>query len=314
MNAALPDPWAIRNAWLSGTWTRPDGSLVTGRLWDADTIYRWERYTDHWISQRLDAGDLWQPTGETIREWVNRLIRWDTGQRLGPRSRARAVSIILSFYEHCEQAHGLGPFRLPKRWKIVGVVEEKHPTVYQPWVTDALRTAADQFQGLPSSPGRGPHMQHPSRHRLACYLLLCGLRPKQAILLALENLQPDPTAKILRAKIPLKHHADDQATHKGTLPWPLWRAIEDFLSIRQHQLPATGPHFGPVLTTRSGAPYKRENFRELIRPVVASHPDLADIQPPVRPAWISRSPSPWTHHRDDDQDDDTGPRTTDPGH
>lgn len=296
------DPNAILDDWIAGAWTKPDGTHVVGRLWSPDAEYRWRRYLDHWF--HIHAEDLWEPTGEAIREWAYSLVHWATGQRLGPRSRARAVSVILSFYDHCEHAYGLGPFRLPKRWKIIGVVEEKHPDVYQPWVTDALRTAADRFTGLERARGRSQDISHPSRYRLACYLVLCQLRPKQAMRLDLAGLEPDHDKKILRAKIPLKHHADPAATFNGTLPWPLWRAIEEFMPHRRTAAPYSGPHFGPVLTTRTGGPYDWANFPRLIRDVAATHEDLAEIEAPLRPDWLAHSPSPWGHTREDETEFD----------
>ncbi|MEW1679365.1 hypothetical protein AB0O47_39860 [Streptomyces noursei] len=295
----FPDPLPIRDAWLSGNWTSASGDVHAGRLWDEDSVYRWERYLDHWFVEH--AHDQGEPTPEKIRAWANSLVRADNGHRLSPPSRARAVSVVLSWYDHLERYHDLGPFRLPRRWKIIGVIEPNEPRKYQPWVTDALRTAADRFQGLPPAPGRGLAMQHPSRHRLACYLLLANLRPKQVTHLRLENLAPDEKRKILHAKIPLKHHADDTTVYNGTLPWPIWRTVQDFMTVRRYDDDVTGYDYGPVLTTRSGLPYKWQNFRELIRPIVASDPDLAEIQPPLQPDQLSHSKSPWNdwHLRDD---------------
>lgn len=304
MSTPPPNPQHILENWLAGAWTRPDGSEVSGHLWSPDAAYRWRRYLDHWFHHQGE--DLWDPDAEAIRRWAHSLIAWDTRRKLGPRSRARAVSVILSFYDHCEKHHGLGPFHLPARWRIIGVIETKNPETYQPWVTDALRTAADQFTGLPAARGRSAAFQHPARHRLACYLLLCGLRPKQATRLDLANLSPDHATKTLTARIPLKHHADAAATYTATLPWPLWRAIEDFLPHRTTRTPHSGEHFGPVLTTRTGRPYSTdqwENFPRLIREVAATHEDLKDITPPLRPDWIAHSPSPWTHTRTDEPPD-----------
>ncbi|MGW5821180.1 hypothetical protein [Streptomyces noursei] len=295
------DPHEILAQWTTGTWERPDGSIILGQAWDDDTRYRYTTHITEWIHY---AGErIWYPTGNGIRQWSNCLANLETGEPLSPRTRGRAVSAVLSFYDHCETDLAGGPYRLPKRWKITGVIEDKAPGTYQAWVTDALRTAADRYQGR-----TGRHVKetskHPQRARLACYLLLAGLRPFQARRIRLENLRPDPHNKTLGAFIPMKNR-DDDAGIWGTLPWILHSVITEYLDVRGHAAPHSTPTSGTLLTNRSGAPLHRSDFIPLLHAVAATHPELAELDEPLKGDWVAHSLSPLAHFTVPTKDDDT---------
>lgn len=278
-----PDPRAILDAWLAGTWTRFDGQSVVGHTWDDDTRYRyrvwladgplaWFRYIDRqvWTFEPLHVAD-----------WAGRLTNLD-GTPMSNTGRARAASAVRSFYRHCEVDLGASSWRLPKRWRLVGAIA---PRAREGRLNAdrmrALITAADRY--------RGPH---PERGRLATYLACAGLRVGQIVALELGHIaREDATGP--KWRLPVKNNAASAVAAWSAIPRPVVLALDDYLVERTWRTPHSTQSTGTLLLSRYGRALDRITTLNLVRAVAATHPDLEEIAPTMRLDDVAHSPSPF---------------------
>ncbi|MDG5807924.1 hypothetical protein P9869_35810 [Streptomyces ossamyceticus] len=283
-----PDPYAILRGWLAGAYTRPDGQEVRGRAWDADTRYRYglllagidapPGWRQDWFSY---IGDLvWHFEPLHVQDWAARLTNLD-GTPLAAASRGRAVSAVRSFYAHCEDDLGAARWNLPPRRVLAGPTPPAARETLSRFQTDALRTAADRY--------RGPH---PERARLAVYMTLAGLRPGQSIAVVVQHIQRDNQAGPTW-RLPAKNNSASAVAELQPIPRPVVWALDEYLPVRTHKAPHSGPAHGPLLLSRTGRGLDRVTFPRILRDVAATHPDLKEIAPVLLPDVLAHSPSPF---------------------
>jgi site-specific recombinase XerD len=285
-----PDPYGILRDWLAGTYRRPDGQEVLGPTWDEDTRYRYGLLLAAWgapAAWNRDwfryIGDLvWQVEPRHVQDWASRLTNFD-GTPMAPASRARAVSALRSFYRHCEEDLGAARWKLPPRRALAGPALTTAREQLTAGQVDALRTAADRYDG--------PHRE---RARLAVYLTLAGLRPGQSIALLLDHIRCDDAAGATW-RLPAKNNSASAVMTTRRIPRPVVWAIEDYLPARTHKAPHSMEETGPLLVSRTGRALDRVTFPQLLRAVAGTHPDLTKIAPTLLPDAVAHSPSPFPH-------------------
>ncbi|MER6477683.1 hypothetical protein [Streptomyces filamentosus] len=290
--SSTPDPRAILNAWLAGSYVRADGQPVAGHAWDEDTVYRYTTALANWpvYAAGQEPRDqswfayigpqVWQFTADDIRTWAEELTNQD-GTPISQPARARAASAVRSFYKHCEDALGATFRRLPRRSQLVGALPAPDQKLLSRDQMEALRSAADGY--------RGPM---PERARLAVYLVLAGLRPGQAIGLSLLQVQRhDQNAPTWR--LPAKNNSASAVAGPEPIPMPVVWALDDYLPVRTWRPPHSTESTGPVLVSRLGRGLDRVTFPKLIRAVAATHRFLAEDAAGLSPDLIARSPSPF---------------------
>ncbi|MFF6903308.1 hypothetical protein [Streptomyces hydrogenans] len=290
--STAPDPRAILDAWLAGSYVRADGQPVVGHAWDHDTVYRYTTALANWPV--YPAGQpphdqswfayigprVWQFTADDIRTWAEELTNQD-GSPISQSARARAASAVRSFYTHCEDALGASFRRLPRRAQLVGTIPTTKQELLSRDQMEALRSAADGYRGL-----------MPERARLAVYLALAGLRPGQAIGLSLLQIQRhDQNAPTWR--LPAKNNSASAVSAPEPIPLPVVWALDDYLPVRTWRLPHSSETTGPLLVSRLGRGLDRVTFPKLIRAVAAAHRFLAEDAAGLSPDLIARSPSPF---------------------
>ncbi|MFF2305963.1 hypothetical protein ACFVVP_26070 [Streptomyces sp. NPDC058128] len=290
--STTPDPRAILDAWLAGSYVRADGQPVVGRAWDDDTVYRYTTaladwsvyppgqapYDQSWFA--YIGTEVWHFTADDIRAWADQLTNQDSTV-MSEAARARAASAVRSFYKHCEDALGATSWRLPRRSQLVGSVPVKEPKLLSRDQMEALRFAADGY--------RGPM---PERARLAVYFALAGLRPGQAIGLALLQIQRhDQNAPTWR--LPAKNNSASAVAAPVPIPLPVVWALDYYLPVRTWKPPHSSETTGPVLVSRLGRGLDRVTFPKLIRAVAATHPFLTEDAAALVPDVIARSPAPF---------------------
>ncbi|MDQ1031262.1 site-specific recombinase XerD [Streptomyces umbrinus] len=283
-----PDPYAILHGWLAGSYVRPDGQQVIGRVWDEDTKYRYRLYLagidappgwkQDWFTYIGDF--VWRFEPLHIQDWAARLTAFD-GAPLAATSRGRAVSAVRSFYAHCEDALGAARWNLPPRRALAGPTPPAARETLTRFQTDALRTAADRY--------RGPH---PERARLATYMTLAGLRPGQSIAAVMQYVQRDNQAGPTW-KLPVKNNSASAVGPLASIPRPLVWALDEYLPVRTHKAPHSTETEGPLLVSRTGRGLDHVTFTRLLREVAATHPDLNEIAPALHPDVVAHSPSPF---------------------
>ncbi|MFE6813561.1 hypothetical protein [Streptomyces sp. NPDC057675] len=129
----------------------------------------------------------------------------------------------------------------------------------------------------------------PERARLAVYLTLAGLRPSQAIGLALLQIQRhDQNASTLR--LPAKNNSASAVAAPVPIPLPVVWALDAYLPVRTWKSPHSSETTGPVLLSRLGRGLDRVTYPRLIRAVAATHPFLAEDAAALSPDVIARSP------------------------
>ncbi|MGW3100035.1 hypothetical protein ACWDCC_42095 [Streptomyces sp. NPDC001102] len=283
-----PDPYAILRGWLAGSYVRPDGQAVLGRVWDEDTKYRYGLYLAGWAAPagwRQDwfgyIGDLvWHFKPVHIQDWASRLTAFD-GTPLAASSRGRAVSAVRSFYAHCEKDLGAASWNLPPRRALAGPTAPAERETLTRLQTDALRTAADRY--------RGPH---PERARLAAYMTLAGLRPGQCIAVVMQYIQRDNQAGPTW-QLPVKNNSASAVGDHIAIPRPLVWALDEYLPVRTHKAPHSTETEGPLLVSRTGRGLDHVTFTRVLREVAATHPDLGEVAGTLHPDVVAHSPSPF---------------------
>ncbi|MGW2181226.1 hypothetical protein ACWCXX_24635 [Streptomyces sp. NPDC001732] len=278
MAAPHPDPYRILDDWLAGSWTGADGQEVAGRAWSDDAKYRYREILHDWFHYIGDQ--VWSAQALHIAHWSETLRTKDGARPLHPTTRRRAVSVVRSYYTHCDDL-GRDGDHLPARRILAGPAPQRPPAGLRPDQGIALMSAADRY--------RGPM---PERARLAVYLLLAGLRPGQAVRLRADSIRREQH-RVMGA-IPQKNNTAS-ATAWTELPRPVVWALDDYLPVRTWRTPHSTATTGPLLLSRNGRGIDRVNtLKDIVRTVAHTHPDLTELAPTLSPDAVAHTPSPFT--------------------
>ncbi|MFJ2589712.1 hypothetical protein [Streptomyces sp. NPDC087538] len=273
------DPYLVLDDWLAGTWTDAHGQEVAGRTWSADARYRYREILESWFHYIGDQ--VWTAQALHIAHWSETLRTKDGARPLHPTSRRRAVSVVRSYYRHCDEDLGHHGDRLPARRILAGPAPQQAPAGLHPAQGLALMSAADRY--------RGPM---PERARLAVYLLLANLRPGQAVRLRADSIRREQHR--VTAAVPQKNNTDS-ATAWRELPRPVVWALDDYLPVRTWRTPHSTATTGPLLLSRNGRAIDRVNtLKDIVRTVAAGHPDLTELAPALSPDAVAHTLSPFT--------------------
>lgn len=273
-----PDPYRILDNWLAGSWTRADGQEVTGHAWSDDADYRYRDIVASWL--RHIGRQVWNYHPQQITHWSQTLRTKDGTRPLGQAARTRAVSVIRSYYRHCDEDLGRGGYNLPPRRVLAGPAPQKPARHLEPAQGVALMSAADRYRGL-----------MPERARLAVYLLLSNLRPGQVVRFHVSGIRREHD-RVMGA-IPQKNNTDS-ATAWTELPRPVVWALNEYLPVRTWKEPYSNASTGPLLLSRNGRAIDRVNtLKDIVRAVAATHPDLEEIAPTLSPDAVAHTLSPF---------------------
>ncbi|WP_060903176.1 hypothetical protein [Streptomyces europaeiscabiei] len=260
-------------------YTRPDGQEVRGRAWDADTRYRYglllagidapPGWRQDWFPY---IGDLvWYFEPQHVQDWAAYLTNVD-GTPLVAASRGRAVSALRSFYAHCEDHLGAARWNLPRAAYSPG--PPRRPLPRPPPRTRPPRRLHDARRAAPGPVHDRRRPAHPARN------------------------QAGPAWRL-----PAKDNGSSAVATLTSVPRPVVWALDEYLPVRTHKAPHSGPEHGPLLLFRTGGGLDRVTFPKLLRDVAVTHPDLTEIAPTLLPDAVAHSPTPLA--------DETGPPSTD---
>lgn len=212
----------------------------------------------------------WEADGSTVKTWLD-------STRHSPRSRARHVSALGTFYTHAQRLGYVGhspahPALRGRPDQEPGLALLSHEQM------QAVREAADGLK-TPTA----------TRDRLLIYLMLAGLRPRQIIELDLRDLHHE------------QHRLTADVWQKGggtrltALPAEIAWAIEEYLPVRVHDGPHSYADRGPVLTTYRGQRLdSNQTPRTVLRGAVIASAvcTAAGVPRDVKPDAVAHSPSP----------------------
>ena len=238
-----------------------------------------ERYKEDvtdWLDfiEKIVKIGAWRAEPSHIRTWLDM-------KGGAPRSRARRVSAVGSFYEYA--LHSKHVLHNPADPRLSG---KAHLGAPPPRLTDGqvhlIRWGADQLDG-----------DFAARDRLLVYLLLAGLRSRQVCEQRLEDIvfeQHRMSAKVWQRGGGLR---------RTGFPDEIREAVRTYLPVRTWRGPDSHEDRGPLLVTYRGHPLDPQTTpRTILKAAVdqaraCPDPDAPELPVRVTPDMVALSVSPF---------------------
>ncbi|WP_344626583.1 endonuclease domain-containing protein [Kitasatospora arboriphila] len=255
----------------------------------------------HFTEETTGIG-AWQATEDTAKTWAyapalrpppqGEPSRRPLAPRVSLHNPARRLAALSAFYAFAAAAGHIAepPFNAATLRPAPTALPRTAPLSLEQ--AAAMLCAADDL--VPGRQRRGPYEVAPHRDRLLVYLLLDGLRPRQAVGIDLEDLhEEDPHRRVRILTCPAPK-GDGTIQHQPARE--VWQAIADYLPHRvEGQDPATGRR--PLLTSRNGRRLDPNTMPgRIVKAVAARAPELIFEPNTITPDRLALAPDVLLDH------------------
>lgn len=241
----------------------------------ADDVASWLAFIEDTV--RIGA---WHAEPSHIKTWLD----MEGG---APRSRARRVSAVGAFYEHCVRSKYT--LHNPVDPRLSGKAHLSAPALR---LTEGqmhlVRWGADQIEG-----------DFAERDRLLVYLLLAGLRPRQVAEFELSGVTFEQSRRMTAV---IRQRGGSQK--RMAFPDEVADLVRAYLPVRKWRGPDSHEDRGPLLVTYRGHRLDLNVTPRTILRVALAHaeshpdPDAPELPAGISPDTVALSPSPFEPLRD----------------